>query len=256
MGDSYTEPLPQHLLKTIRCLYLIGLVLVFNMLHINAQINYETIRNTDTISYYVNNSHGNKAEFTWTIIGGIIVGHSSPYTADGADTIRVIWDDSNRTSANYGSLKVSKIVKWSGGVSCQSEETEIHVESWVQPKAATDTTGISVCPGESFVIQLVFEGKPPYQYKWKLYEKEDPGVVVEDYTAGFISSIDPSTGIVIAPIENNSSTEKIYEFEVTEVQDELDDGMPCDVSMAGVTIYVQPKLAAGTLESSNHLIRR
>ena len=243
-------------MKTVRCLYVSGIVLVFNLLYVNAQIDYDTIRNTDTIVYYVNNPHGITAEFTWTIDGGTITGHSSPYTADGADTISVMWDDANRTSANYGSLKVSKIVKWPGGVSCQSDETEIHVESWVQPKASTDTTGINICPGESFTIQLVFEGKPPYQYKWKLYEKEDPGVIIEDHTAGFISSPGPSTGIIIAAIENNSGTEKIYEFEVTEVQDGLDDGMPCDVSMAGVTVYVQPKPAAGTLENSNHLIRR
>jgi hypothetical protein len=243
-------------LKTVRYLYIIGLVLVFSRLYVNAQIDYDTIRNTDTISYYVNNPHGNRAEFTWIIDGGIIVGHSSPYTEDGADTIQVIWNDSNKTSANYGSLKVSKIVKWPGGASCPSEETEINVESWVQPKAATDTAGIFVCSGESFVIPLDFEGKSPYQYKWKLFEKEHPGVLVEDHTAGFISSTGPSTNIIIAAIENNSNTEKLYEFEVTDIQDGLHDGMPCNVSLARVIIHVRPKPSAGILKSTNHLIRR
>lgn len=196
------------------------------------------------------------AEFTWTIAGGIIAGHPSPYTAAGADTIQVIWNSLNKTSANYGSLKVFEIINWPVGISCQGEENQINVESWAQPKAITDTSGIRVCKGESFVITINFEGKPGYQYKWKLYDKENPSIILEDYTTDFITSINPSVDIVFTGIENSSSTQKLYEFAVTEVKDGLDDNMPGNVSMARVTIYVEPEPKVGTLRSINPLIRR
>lgn len=238
------------------CLYILLIVFGFNLLSTKAQVTFEQIRNTDTITYYVNNPYGNNAEFTWTITGGTMVGHSSPYTADGADTIQVIWDDSNKTSANYGSLTVSEIVKWPGGSSCSSEEEQINVESWVQPKAITDTSDIIICSGESFAIKVDFEGKSEYKYKWKLYDKENPAIIIEDYTAEFINSINPSTDIVIAGIENSSGAEKLYEFEIIDVKDGFPDDMPGNVSLARATIYVQPKTSAGTLKSNSHLIRR
>ncbi len=236
--------------------YIVIIVFGFKLLNVNAQIDYEQIRNTDTISYYVNNPYGDKAEFTWIITGGTIVGHSSPYTADGADTIQVIWNDSNKTSANYGSLKVSEIIDWSDEASCQSEDEIINIESWVQPKATTDTSGIIVCPGESFVISIDFEGKPGYHYKWKLFEKDKPEILVEDYTADFINCVNPSTDIIIAGIENSSSTQLLYEFVVTDVQDELIDSMPGNVLEARAIIYVQPKPPVGVLKTTTHLIRR
>ncbi len=196
------------------------------------------------------------AEFTWTITGGTIAGYSSPYTADGADTIKVIWNDSNKTSANYGSLTVSEIINWPSGASCQSAEEQIDVESWVQPKAITDTSAIIVCSGEPFVISIAFEGKPEYRYKWKLYDKENPIILIQDYTASFITSINPSADIVFDGIENSSNTENLYEFEVTDIQDGLNDSIPGNVSMARVTVYVQPKPIVGILNSTNPLIRR
>lgn len=243
-------------MKTIRLLYLVRLVFVFNLININAQIDYEKIRNTDTISYFVNNPYGNMAEFTWTIYGGTIVGHSTIYTAEGADTIKVIWNDLNKTTSNFGSLKVSESLNWPGGFSCQSEEEQINVESWVQPKATTNISSIIVCQGESFVVTINFEGEPGYQYKWKLYEKEYPDILIEDHTTDFINSINTSVDIIIAGIENNSNTQKLYEFVVTDVQDEYNDGMTGNVLMSKATIYVQPKPLMGTLKTTNHLIRR
>ncbi len=236
--------------------YISLVVFGFNLLSAKAQITFEQIRNTDTITYYVINPYGNKAEFTWTITGGIIVGHSSPYTANGADTIKVLWDDSNRTSANYGILRVSEIVNWSGGSSCSSEEEQINVESWVQPKAIAFTSDSVICSGESFVINVDFEGKPEYKFKWKLYEKDNPTIIVEDHTNEFTISITPSTEIVLAGIENSSNTEKLYVLEITDVQDGFPDGMPGNLSSARVTLYVQPKASAGTLNSNGNLIRR
>ena len=61
---------------------------------------------------------------------------------------------------------------------------------------------------------------------------------------------------MIPGIENNSGAEKIYEFEITDVQDDLTDGMPGDLSVAKVSIYVQPKISAGQLKNNNYLIRR
>lgn len=133
---------------------------------------------------------------------------------------------------------------------------EILVESWVQPKAIVDTSDIIICPDESFVIKVDFEGKPPYRYKWKLYEKNNPEVWVEDHTTEYSSSISPSIDIPITALQNNSDTEKEYVFEITEVKDSLKDDMPCNVSMARQPIYVQPKQTVGTLKSSNHLISR
>lgn len=241
-----------------RCLYLVGLLLVLNFLNINAQIDYEQVRSADTTSYYVNNPFGDKAEFTWTISGGIIAGHSSPYTADGADTIRVIWNDSNKTSANYGFLTVSEIIHWQSpsSASCQSNDEQIYVQSWVQPKAATDTSAIIVCSGEEFLINLNFQGKPGYRYKWKLYDKDTPSVIIEDHTTDFINCDSTSTDIIVPGIVNTGNTEKSYEFEVTDVQDTLNDGMPGNVSMGRVTVRVQPVPKAGIIKSSNQLIRR
>lgn len=243
-------------MKTTWRIYIIVLVFGINLLNARAQINYEQTRSSDTITYYLINSYGNNAVFTWTVTGGEIAGHLSPYTAAGADTIQVIWSDSNKTTANYGSLSVSEVVNWPSGASCPGDEEQINIESWVQPKASTDTAGIIVCTGEPFVITVNFEGKPEYKYKWKLYDKENPEIIVEDYTSDFINCANPSTDIVFDGMENADSTEKIYVFEVTDVQDGLDDGMPGNVSMGRVKIYVQPKKPAGALKSNNHLIRR
>ena len=220
------------------------------------QIPVEQARSADTIIYYIINPYGNDAEITWTITGGIIVGHPSPFTSDGADTIQVIWNDSNKTSANYGLLKVSEIVKWPGGISCPSPEEQLNVESWSRPKAITDTSDLLLCPGEYFTIKIDFQGKPEYSYKWKLYERNNPTLIIEDHTAEYITSISSSTDIVIPGIENDTGTEKIYEFEITDVQDALNDSIPGDVSTAGVSIYVQPKSPAGVLKNNNYLIRR
>ena len=235
---------------------LIGLVLGFNMLNTTAQVTFQQERSADTIVYYVINPNGNNAAFTWTITGGTIAGHSSPYTADGKDTIQVIWNNSNKTSPNYGSLKVSEIVKWPGGATCPSDDEKINVESWVQPKAIIDTSEIIICSGETFVIKVDFEGKPEYKFKWKLYDKENPAIIIEDHTAEFIYSSNPSIDIVIAGIENISSAKKLYVFEITDVQDGFSDDMPGNLSLSGVTINVQPKTTAGTLKSNKHLIRR
>lgn len=225
-------------------------------MNILAQVPVEQARSADTITYYIINPNGNIAEITWTITGGTIIGHPSPFTADGADTIQVIWNDSNKTSVNYGSLKVSEILKWPGDISCSSPEEQINVESWIRPKAKTDTSNLIVCPGESFAIKVDFEGKPGYRYKWKLYNRDDPACIIEDHTAEFITSINPSTDIIIGGMENNTGTEKIYEFEITEVQDALNDSIQGDVSMAGVSIYIQPKTSVGTLKNNSNLIRR
>ena len=237
-------------------LYIFLLVLVINGLSAKAQVPFAQARSADSITYYVINPHGNNAEFTWIISGGIIVGHSSPYTADGADSIKVIWDDTNKNTANYGSLSVYEVVNWPSGSSCSSDEEQINVEAWVQPKASIDTSGIIVCSGEEFIITIDFEGKPEYRYKWKLYDKDNPAIVIEDHTAGFIDCSNISTDIVIAGIENNGNTEKLYEFEITDVQDGLIDGMPGNVTSGRATIRVQPKATAGTLESNGQLIRR
>ena len=237
-------------------LYFSLIVLVFNLMSTKAQVPLVQARSADTIAYYVINPHGNNVEFTWIITGGTIIGHSSPYTSDGADTIKVIWDDTNKNTANYGSLRVYEVVNWPGGSSCSSDEEQIDVEAWVQPKATTDISDIIVCSGEAFVITVDFEGKPDYRYKWKLYDKDNPAIVIEDHTADFITCTDTSTDIGIAGIENNGSTEKLYEFEITDVQDGLPDGMPGNVTSGTVTIHVQPKATAGTLENNEQLIRR
>ncbi len=243
-------------MKSIRYSYFLGLVLSINILNIHAQVPIEQARSADTISYYINNPYGNSAEITWSINGGIIVGHFSPYIADGADTIQVIWNNSLKNSANDGFLAVSEIVHWLGGSSCQSPEEQIYVEAWAPPKAITDSSSLKICPGESFTIQVVFEGKPGYRYKWKLYERENPALLLEDHTTDFITCNNPSADIIIAGVENNTGIEKILEFEITDVQDGLSDNMPGDISMGKVSIHVQPKKSAGTLKSNNYLIRR
>ena len=243
-------------MKITRFLYLIGLAFALSLSEVNAQIAYEQSRSADTISYYVNNPYGDKAEFTWNVTGGVIAGHTAPYTAIGADTIQVIWNDSNKTGPNYGSLTVSEVIHWDGGSSCLSNSEQINVESWVRPKASTDTTDIIICAGESFLIRLNFEGKPGYQYKWKLYEKDDPAVIIEDHTADSVISKDPSADITIAGIDNTGNTENLYEFEVTGFQDGLNDSIPGDITVGKVTIRVQPKPRAGKIKSNNHLIRR
>lgn len=216
----------------------------------------EQARSADTIAYYIINPYGDIAEITWTITGGTIVGHPSTYTADGADTIQVVWNDFNKNSINHGSLIVSEIVKWPAGISCASPEEQLNVEAWVRPKAITDTSGLVVCPGEPFAIKVDFEGKPGYRYKWKLYDRNDTAIIIEDHTAEFITCVNSSTDILVDGIENNTGTQKIYEFEITGVQDALNDNIPGDLSMAGVSIHVQPEPPVGILKNNNSLIRR
>jgi hypothetical protein len=237
-------------------LYIAIFVCGFSLSDANAQVIFEQVRNTEPITYYVKNPYGNRAEFTWTITGGSIVGHASPYIADGADTIQVIWDDQNRNSSNYGSLRVSEIVKWSESSNCSSEEEQINVESWVQPKARTDFPEITVCSGETITVSVYFEGMPEYRFKWKLYDTENPEIVIEDHTTEFIRCNEPLTDIIITGIDNNTPSEKIVEFRITDVRDAFADGMPGDVSLGTVMIYVQPKPLAGTLKSSHHLFQR
>ncbi len=236
--------------------YLIGLFIAIHVLNINAQDTTELARSADTIFYYIINPHGNNAEITWTITGGIIIGHSSPYTEDGADTIRVIWNDSNKTNANYGSLKVSYIVNWAIGSSCESPEEQINVESWVRPKAIVNTSSLSICSGDTFKIRVNFEGKPGYKFKWKLFDRDNPAKIIEDHTETFITCNDSLTDILITGIDNNTGTEQVYDFEITDVNDGLTDGTPGDVSTAKASIYVQPKALPGILKDDNHLIRR
>jgi hypothetical protein len=231
-------------------------VLGFNILNANAMIPPEEARSADTIIYYIKNPYGNSAEITWSITGGIIVGHSSPYTADGADTIKVIWNDTKKSSVNPGSLKVSEIVKWAGGTSCPSPEEQINVESWVKPKVITDTLALNICSEDSIIIKVYFEGKPEYKYKWRLYEKNNPSQIIEDYTTNFIISNDTITYIKIAGIKNTTGSVQIYEFEITEVHDGLTDKTHGDVSMGKTSIYIQSETSIGTIKNNNQLIRR
>lgn len=242
-------------LKT-RYAYIIGLVFSLGVLHNYAQDSIVLTRCSVPITYYVHNPYGNNATFTWTITGGTIPGHTSPYTSDGADSISVIWNAAATTEANPGSLKVWETVHWPDGASCSSAEEQIQVEAWVRPKAITDTTDRYVCLDEAFTIPVFFEGKPGYRYTWKLYDKDNPYIIIEDHTAGYISCDSTYTDILIAGIRNTTGTEKQYIFEITGVQDSLDDGMTGEISTARITIHVWPKTSTGILYNNNHLIRR
>jgi hypothetical protein len=242
--------------KTSNLQYFIGLVFLFFIRNAIAQISPEQIRNSDTISYYVIAPFSSKAEFTWTITGGSIIGHSSPYTAIGADTIKVIWNNSNKNDANYGTLNVFERISWSGTDYCQSEETDIKVESWVRPAAIAEMSNINVCQGEPFTVSVRFQGKPGYNFKWKLYDKENPNILIEDHSTEFINCSYLSADINLNGINNSSDSLKYYVFEITDVQDGLNDNLSADLSMGKIIIGVQPIPNIGIPQSNKKLIRR
>lgn len=239
-----------------RYAYFIWLVFSIGIYQVYAQEPVVQDRSADTTIYYVENSLGSNAVFTWNITGGIIPGHGSSYTAEGADSIEVIWNDSCKSCANKGTLTVYKIVSWPDGNFCISPEEQISVEAWSRPKATADTNTRFVCSQKAFDIELSFEGKPGYQYQWKLYDKNNPSLVLEDHTDEYTSSGNPFTSISIAGITNTSEVEKQYVFELTALKDALDDGMPEDLTEAKKIIVVRPQASAGQLKYTNYLKRR
>ena len=241
----------------------IALAIVLVTINAGAQTDYgsgytdpQVIRNTDPISYTVSNPDGNNATFTWTVTGGTIVDQSSPYSATGANSIQVIWDNANKTSVNIGNLTVSKVIDHGDGVSCPGPDQIMEIQSWVSPKATVATSNFHVCSGEASTVDLTFEGKADYSYKWKVYQKDTPANIVEDKTGSFLTSNTSSVTVDIASVVNISGSDIIYVFAVTQVQDafaDIDDG---DITTATVEMTVHSTSDIGPIQSGSSLISR
>ena len=245
----------------IQFLALTGINLVAQTSYGTGFTTTQTIRNNTDVQYTVNNSDGTNAIFTWTITGGTIIVSGlpqvSPYTQLGtaASTVSVYvrWDNTNKTTANAGSLIVSKTVG-----TCTSINQTFTVQSWVAPKASISTMPFSVCSGTPISVNANFEGNAGnsgYLYQWRVVKVSD-GSIVEDHTASSISSVTATSTITIANIVNNSGAAILYRFELTLMQDGFTDVASGDISAANVIFTVNSVPVIGIISSSNSLILR
>jgi hypothetical protein len=254
--------------QTLFSVLTIALVLFLTGVNMLAQTNYGTgytttqiVRNSSDVQYTVSNSDGTNATFTWTVTGGtIIVGgipQVSPYTQAGTAaatvSIYVRWDNTNKTSANSGTLSVSKTVG-----TCSSNTQTFNVQSWVAPLARVTTTSFNVCSGTGSSVNVSFEGNAGtsgFGYKWRVIKVSD-GSVVEDHTATTLYSASNTATVNIAAIANTSGAAVQYQFELTLMQDGFTDVANGDLTAAKVTFNVNPEPVVGPINSSNSLILR
>jgi hypothetical protein len=245
-------------LMTVLILFLTGATLF-------AQTNYGTgytttqiVRNTSDVQYTVQNPDGASASFTWIVSGGtIIVGgvaQTSPYvqagTAASTVSVYVRWDNTNKTSANNGTLNVSKTVG-----ACGSSTQTFTVQSWVSPLARVTTAPFSVCSATSSSVSVNFEGNAGnsgFLYQWRVVKVSD-GSVVEDHTASSVSSATSTANISIAAITNTTGAAVSYRFEITSIQDGFTDIANGDLTAANVTFSVNPEPVVGPISSSDSL---
>jgi len=245
-------------------LFVLGILISGNILaqsftHNSTQI----VRNTSPITYSANNADGVNATFTWTVTGGtIVVGgvdQTSPYTQNGTVaatvSIQVRWNNTNTTSANTGSVTVSKTV---GALSCPSADHLVNVQSWVAPSASVTSTAFIVCSGDASSVNLAFQGNAGtsgYLYRWRVVRVSD-NVVVEDHTVANISSAIATASVNIAAINNATASPVQYRFELTQMQDGFTDIAAGNITAATVLFTVNPVPTIGTINSSTSLILR
>jgi hypothetical protein len=254
--------------QTLLSILIISTILTISGINLFAQTNYgtgytttQTIRNNSDVQYTVSNPDGVAATFTWIVTGGTIyisgVAQPSTYTQPGTAaanvSIFVRWDNTNKTSANAGTLSVSKTVG-----TCASTVQTFTVQSWVAPLARVSTASFSVCSGTASSASVDFEGNAGnsgYLYSWRVVRVSDMSVV-EDHTASLIPSTTTTVTPSIAGITNTSGAPIQYRFELTLMQDGFTDIAAGDVSAANVTFTVNPVPAIGPINSSNSLILR
>ena len=258
----------RHTMKKHILLSMLSMVLTLSGTNLFAQTTYgtgytttQTVRNNADIQYTVSNPDGITATFTWTVTGGTIyvggIAQVSPYAQPGTVaanvSIYVRWDNTNKTSANAGTLSVSKTTG-----TCTSNVQTFTVQSWVTPLARVTTVPFSVCSGTSSSVNLNFEGNSGssgYLYRWRVIRISD-GSVTEDHTAASISTAAPAAIATIAGITNASGAPIQYRFELTLMQDGFTDVAAGNITTANVTFTVNPASAIGPISSSNSLILR
>jgi hypothetical protein len=217
------------------------------------------------VTYSVANTEGTKASYTFTITNGTIQsvtpasGTKTALTATFTDvpngtpvSITVVWNNTNKTSSNDGTITVSKTVDFGGG-SCGSAGTQVsNIKSWTMPLAKVTTPTFDVCSGVAPApIAVSFEGNAGtsgYEYKWKVSKVSD-GTGGEDHTASFTSSAAASTTVPVAAITNNSGAPIAYKFEITQMQDGFTDIVNGDITTASVTFNVNPVPTVGPISS-------
>lgn len=235
-----------------------GNILAQSFTHNSTQV----VRNTSPITYSANNPDGTSAIFTWEVSGGtIVVGgvdQTSPYiqngTAAATVSIQVRWNSTNTTSANTGTLTVSKTV---GALSCPSADHVVNVQSWVAPSASVTSTAFTVCSGDASSINLAFQGNAGaagYLYRWRVVRVSD-NAVVEDHTAANSSSATATASVAIAGITNATAAPVQYRFELTQMQDAFSD-MNGTITAGSLVFTVNPVPTIGTINSSANLILR
>lgn len=250
--------------QTLLSILIISMLLSLNGINLLAQtygIGYtttQTVRNNSDVQYTVSNPDGLAATFTWTVTGGTIyvggLAQVSPYSQPGTVaanvSIYVRWDNTNKTTANAGTLSVSKTVG-----TCASSVQTFTVQSWVAPLARVTTTPFSVCSGTASSASIDFEGNAGnsgFLYRWRVVRVSD-GSVVEDHTSSSISSATSPVTPTIAGITNTSGSPIQYRFELTLMQDGFTDIATGDIAAAKVTFTVDPAPAIGPINSSNSL---
>lgn len=245
-------------------LFLLGILISGNILAQSyADGTTQVVRNTSPITYSANNPDGASAVFTWTVTGGtIVVGgvdQTSPYTQTGTAaatvSIQVRWNNTNTTSANNGTLVVSKTV---GTLSCPSAIHTVNVQSWVAPSASVTTAPFTVCSATASSVNLAFQGNAGtsgYLYRWRVVRVSD-NAVIENHTAADISSATATATVNIAAITNATASPVQYRFELTQMQDGFTDIAAGNITSGSVLFTVNPVPTIGTINSSASLILR
>lgn len=237
----------------------------------NAQTDYGTvgvgvtatqvIRNATNPTYTVANPDGAAATFTWTVTGGtIVVGgvdQVSPYTAAAANAIEIRWSNTNRNTANTGTVTVTKVVDYGGGaVTCTPSTAQtFNVEAWTSPKGDATTADFDDCAGATPSVALAFEGRANYEYQWRVYNQAAPGVDIQT-SGGWVSGAAATATVNIAALANATAADIVYVFELTQMRDGFIDIAAGTITDSQVLITIHPIPVVGPVNSSSSLILR
>lgn len=221
----------------------------------------QIVRNTSPVTYTASNPDGTTATFTWTVTGGIIViagvdqgtSYTQTGTAAGTVSIQVRWNNANTTSANAGTLTVSKTV---GTLDCPSATHTVNIQSWVAPNASSiSTTTATVCSGAAPLISMTLQGNPNglgFSYRWQIIRLSD-NQVIEDQTS---TSTSATVTVPVSVINNTSGVNASYRYRLVELQDAFAGTAVTSFTASSVDFTVNAVPVVGPIDSSTGLILR
>jgi hypothetical protein len=232
-------------------LFIAGILFTSNIF---AQTNFDgtvtqIVRNTSPITYTVANPDGAGTTFSFIVTNGTILVNGAPkaspfdtLTAAANVSIQVRWDNTNKTSANIGTLAVSKTLG-----TCAGSVLTLNVQSWVAPSVTASSTTTTFCSGGAPLIDLAFQGKSNYGYTWQVLDASNN--VVQGPTA--VANVNTITTTVTP---SGITTAGTYRFQITTMQDGFTDVVNNSVVTVAYTINPIPTI--NNINSSSNLTPR